>query len=106
MPHSFVELTENALPALVPGRERASWAALRLRFRFRHNTVTTISKTTAKTTNPPTEIPITTGVLLNQLEVCEETGISVVYALVERLVAAVAVVAVVVVVFSVETESQ
>ncbi len=106
MPHSVVELTENALPAVAPGRERARWDALRLTFRLRHSTVATIIKTTAKRTNPPTETPITTGVLLNQLEVCEETGISVVYALVERLVAVVAVNATVVVVSLVETESQ
>ena len=71
--------------------------------------MTTISNKTAKTKRPPTEIPITTGVLLNQLEVSEEAGVSSVYAWVERLVAVVAVVVrvvAVVVLLSVETGSQ
>ena len=100
MPHSVAELTENALPAVAPGKEGVRWVTLYVRFCFRRDMAIAIIKTTAKTKNAPTEIPTTTGVLLNHLEVCEEVGISSVYALVEGLVAAV------VKLFPVETERQ
>lgn len=52
---------------------------------------------------PPTEIPVTTGVLLNQFDLGEENGISSVYGLIDRLVAEIAIVVEVV---SAEAERQ
>lgn len=65
--------------------------------------MTATNETTAKTMKPPTEIPVTTGILLNQFDLGEENGISSVYGLVDRLVAEIAIVVEVV---SAEAERQ